>query len=273
MSNTMRALSALALQAAAFATMGCIALSTLEHIPTPTPAAQERRDCGEILGTAFQSSAEQAWFTENCSAWAQTTLGRIPNPTLMPQAGSTAAASGPSGAGQPSSQSTPGAGDGRDGDGVQVRAGQGGSDPDDDSQRCNRLRGRPYERAGDREWFLARCLGTATSNSAEPPACAAIRGRSYQSPDERAWFLGNCVGQSPGNQGSANQNDGDEGPDGEGPGNQGSPGQGSAGGNTSGNTGNQGAIGPDGRPCSEIYGTRYRSGAERAWFNVNCPVR
>ena len=77
----MRVLPALALLAMTFIATGCLAVSQLDHSLTPTPVLEDRADCGQILGTAFRSDAEQAWFAENCSAWTGTTLGRLADPT------------------------------------------------------------------------------------------------------------------------------------------------------------------------------------------------
>jgi len=243
----MRALSALALQAVVFAAMGCLAISNVDYVATPTPPVTDRHDCGEMLGTAFRSSAEQSWFAANCSAWAGTTLGRVAGPTETPAAEPSPGVGGSSqGGSDPEADSTP-----------VLQEGEQDEDGEDDSQRCDDLRGRPYERPGDREWFLENCnnVNVVTTNASESADCARIQGQAYASQDQRAWFLANCVSQGPVSAGPANQSPGS--PDaGQGPVNAG--------------PGNQSPVGPDGRSCNEIYGTRYRSRNERTWFSQNC---
>jgi hypothetical protein len=61
------------------------------------------------------------------------------------------------------------------------------------------MRGQPYGSVTDRAWFLANCLGGATTTQ---PAfdtgpdrfnCDEIRGTNYRSGNERNWFLQNCL--------------------------------------------------------------------------------
>jgi hypothetical protein len=246
----MRIVAALVLQAVVFAAVGCLTVSNLEHVPTPAPVPPDRQDCGEILGTAFRSSAEQAWFTENCSAWAATTLGRVEIPI------------------QPTGQQPDGSRNSRANDlNLQDRDGEDDDErnrddrdrdrpqDEDDVRRCDQLRGRPYQQPGDREWFLQNCLNRTDgdredeqddgqdrndqleANQTEDLDCGRLAGRPYESPQQRDWYLANCLNQGPATAGGASQ----------------------------------GAVGPDGRPCSAIYGTRFQSPSERNWFNQNCP--
>jgi hypothetical protein len=255
----MRVLPALALLAMTFIATGCLAVSPLDHSLTPTPVIEDRSDCGQILGTAFRSDAEQAWFTGNCSAWAGTTVGRLPDPTPV------GGAVNPDSGGQQQR--------GADGD----RAGSGGRDGaqvnaqnTDNSERCSQLRGRPYENAADRQWYLANCQNQPQTVAADVRDCNQIRGRPYASEEQRIWFLANCLnqGQTPAGQPQADPQPGNAGAS-QGPSDAGPSQNANAGPTNAGQTA-QPAVGPAGRPCSEIYGTRYRSGSEQAWFSENC---
>jgi hypothetical protein len=156
---------------------GCLTVSTLDHEPTPTPQIEDREDCGEILGTAFHSESERDWFTENCSGWAQATLGRVASGTSL-QAPSA-----------PSKQ-----------DDVEMNDDRSGPerrpDEDNDPARCARMRGQSYESTSDRDWFLNNCVQLEVVPG-ESPRCAEIRGRPYESRAQRNWFLSNCTSSSP----------------------------------------------------------------------------
>jgi hypothetical protein len=146
---------------------GCVKVSELEVIPSPTPIPPDRGDCAEYFGTAFRSETERQWFTENCSAWDRATLGVVqPAPPAAPVAPAPAPTARPA------------------------------EDP-----RCAQMRGQPYANDADRAWFLANCTGNAARNSA-PQAfdqgpdrvnCDEIRGTNYRSANERNWFLQNCL--------------------------------------------------------------------------------
>src|SRR5690606_23949087 len=59
---------------------GCdkLQIAELEHGVTPTSVdVGDRQDCDAILGTAFRSDTERAWFAESCSEWARSTLGPV----------------------------------------------------------------------------------------------------------------------------------------------------------------------------------------------------
>jgi hypothetical protein len=206
----MRALSILVLQAVALAATGCLAVSNLDHIATPTPTPPDRTDCGEILGTAFRSNAEQAWFMANCSKWAETTLGEV---TPAPRAPETTADPRPSA--QPDtptpqpvltgrltpSTPTPSSSDGQR---RTSRPTQTASTPA--TRSCDALRGRPYTRPGDRQWFLENCQptpatdssprgqspGTAAPVGPKGRTCGQIYGTRYWSRSEHEWFRQNC---------------------------------------------------------------------------------
>jgi hypothetical protein len=156
---------------------GCVAIPTLSVQTTTTPEPEsDRTDCGAILGTAFRSSEEQAWFWQNCSAWSQTTLGPVSvEPASQPQAA-------PMPAGTPTTQPGPTP--------VARQLSQA------DLARCNGMRGRPYANTADRDWFLQNCVQVEQARPGEPAECAQIRGRPYQSEEQRRWFLQNCTGPS-----------------------------------------------------------------------------
>jgi hypothetical protein len=181
----MRTLVLLALVQLVTAT-GCLAVSTLEHEPTPTPQLTDRDDCGEILGTAFHSEHEQAWFAENCSGWADATLGRVEPVEASPTASPRPAAT-------PTPEPTPdGASDRRRDRSSSDDRRSRPTESDGDASRCARMQGQPYESAADREWFLDNCIQQEVVPG-EPARCAEIRGRPYQSRAQRAWFLRNCT--------------------------------------------------------------------------------
>jgi hypothetical protein len=123
-------------QLALLAAIGCVTVPNLDAGPTATPVLQDRTDCGEILGTAFRSSAERDWFTEHGSAWARDTLGPVVT---------AASANG----GQPAPTTT----------------------PTSEDVRCAQMRGKPYENADARAWFLANCtpLGARTNAGGPSP--------------------------------------------------------------------------------------------------------
>jgi hypothetical protein len=264
MFHDMRALIALALPVMLLATAACVEVPELEHgAPTPTPDHSDRTDCGQILGSAFRSDAEQQWFTENCSDWAATTVGRLPDPTPIAQA---AGQGGADPAGQGGAQVAQ--------DGQQNPNSQPQTQASDETRkRCDAQRGRPYASDADRDWYLKNCLNLpATTLSPDVRDCNQIRGQNYASEEQRQWFLANCQGQGPANAGAATgSNQGDQGQN---QGNQGDQqnqgGQGGNAGASNGGATTQEAVGPEGRPCSAIYGTRYRSSSERAWFSQNC---
>jgi hypothetical protein len=122
-------------QLALLAAIGCVTVPNLDAGPTATPVLQDRTDCGEILGTAFRSSAERDWFTENCSAWARDTLGPVVT---------AASANG----GQPAPTTT----------------------PTSEDVRCAQMRGKPYENADARAWFLANCTPSGARTNAGGPS-------------------------------------------------------------------------------------------------------
>ena len=141
-------------------TAGCVKVSRLDVIPSPTAIPPDRTDCAEYFGTAFRSETERQWFTENCSAWERATLGAV-------QAAPPAAPVAP----------TP------------VPEARPGEDP-----RCAQMRGQPYANDADRAWFLANCTGAAIPQvPTDSPECASIRGRPYESDQQRSWFLANCT--------------------------------------------------------------------------------
>jgi hypothetical protein len=122
-------------QLALLAAIGCMSVPNLDAGPTPTPVLQDRTDCGEILGTAFRSSAERDWFTENCSAWARDTLGPV-------------VAAAPANGGQPAATAT----------------------PTSEEARCAQMRGKPYENPEARAWFLANCEASGARTTAGGPS-------------------------------------------------------------------------------------------------------
>ncbi|HEX5370331.1 MAG TPA: hypothetical protein VFY10_13025 [Dehalococcoidia bacterium] len=163
----------LCLPMVAFLAVGCLAPSNYQQIPPPTPTAPDRTDCGQILGTAFRSEAEEAWFSTNCSAWEPQTLGRVADASgSSPPA---AASASPTAATQP-------------------EAGIGPSGPN--AQRCDQLRGQPYSSSDDHAWFLANCLATpASSQPSDAPgleACDQLGGTIGLTQAELAWFRANC---------------------------------------------------------------------------------
>ena len=249
---TMRVYVLLLLQVGVLLMAGCVAVARLDHVPTTTPTPPDRTTCGEILGTAFRSDSEQAWFVQNCSAWNETTLGTV---TAPPAAGSPTPAPG-----SPGPQTSPQA-QGREED-TQRPSGTPTPTPTPTQQRqlqgedrCAAQRGRPYQSDEDREWYRQNCLGGTPTALAESRDCDQIRGRPYASEAQRRWFLANCggsqaSGQDGGSQGGNRQ---------------------SGGGSSQDGSSTQGGVGPEGRPCSAIYGTRYVSRAEREWFQANCP--
>jgi hypothetical protein len=255
----MRALMALVLPAIFLAATACVEVPQLDYaVPSPTPDTSDRTDCGQILGSAFRSDNEQLWFTENCSDWAATTVGRLPDPTPVGQQGSATA-----GQGGADPQSPGGAQVSQNGN----QQNQQTQSNEDTRKRCDEQRGRPYASAADRDWYLKNCLNLpATTLSPDVRDCNQIRGQNYASEEQRQWFLANCQGQGPDGAGTAagdsqdrdGQQDQNTNQD---PSNQGPA---SAGAST------QQAVGPEGRPCSAIYGTRYRSASERVWFSQNC---
>jgi hypothetical protein len=209
------------------ASTGCIAVSELEHVPTPTPQPPDRTDCGEILGSAFRSDSERQWFTQNCSAWAETTLGPVEVPVESASPAREARADAPPG------DSRPDQANGR-GNVEQQPADAQQQPPANNSDRCNQMRGRPYDNPADREWYLQNCLNlsaVAQTVPGQPPQCAEMRGRPYESEAQRQWYLQNCTGP---------------------------------------NAASQPAGGPDRTNCDEIRGTAYRSITERDWYRQNC---
>jgi len=274
MYHDMRVLMALALQAMLLTATACVAIPELEHVPSPTPDLADRSDCGEILGSAFRSDNEQAWFTDNCSDWAHTTVGRLPDPTPVAQpAGNQAAGQGGADPGDQSRGSQV-AQAGNQPDQNNQNSNQNTQSDEDTRKRCDEQRGRPYASAADRDWYLKNCQNLpATTLSPDVRDCDQIRGQNYASEEQRQWFLANCLNQGPANPGAANNGQAQD------QGNQNVQGSTGPGGPTGDNS-NQGpsdagaasqpAIGPEGRPCSEIYGTRYRSPSERVWFSQNC---
>lgn len=231
------------------AVTGCATVSTLDHQPTATPQLSDRSDCGEILGTAFRSEDERSWFTENCSAWADTTLGEVKLETS-----SQSSRSSRSDDNRDSSEDEDDRRDrdddesddddrdrrnDSDDDGGRDRRDRDDEDEDDgDStdRRCDELRGRPYESRSQRSWFLENCL-QQEAVPGEPSQCAEIRGRPYESRSQRAWFLENCTGSGEATSPGVARDPGD---------------------------------GPDRHDCNQIRGTQYRSSAERRWFLQNC---
>ena len=150
--------------------VGCVKVSELEVIPSPTPVPPDRADCAESFGTAFRSETERQWYTENCSAWDRATLGVV-------QAAPPAAPVAP--VPSPSPQPRP-----------------------NENPRCTQMRGQPYASDADRAWFLANCTGNQPAQNNAPSAfeqgpdrfnCDEIRGTNYRSANERNWFLQNCL--------------------------------------------------------------------------------
>jgi hypothetical protein len=217
------------------AVTGCATVPTLEHGPTPTPQLSDRNDCGEILGSAFRSSDERAWFTDNCSAWADTTLGEV---KLETSSQSSQSARG-NDDGDSSDEDDNRSNSNRDDDDVRDRSDRDRDDEDEDdpnAERCDQLRGRPYESRSQRSWFLENCLQQEVVPG-EPSECAEIRGRPYESRSQRAWFLENCTASGEATSPGVARDPGD---------------------------------GPDRHDCNQIRGTQYRSSAERRWFLQNC---
>ena len=171
----------LCLPLVALLTLGCLAPSNYQQIPPPTATAPDRTDCGQILGTAFRSEAEEAWFATNCSSWAPATLGRVDEAS---------GAGGPPPA-QPGLNVPPSPT-------VAVPAGSvSQSGVDANAQRCVQLKDKAYTSADERVWFLANCLATPTAGTQPadgpgPEACDQLGGTSGLSPAELAWFLANC---------------------------------------------------------------------------------
>lgn len=151
-------------------TTGCLAVSEMAHVPSPTPAPQARADCGEIMGTAFRSDAEREWFSKECSAWTDRTLGAV-TPTPKPEASATPPAN-------------------RNDDTHRLVR-----------ERCDRMRGQLYDSREQRVWYQQNCeaLGggdAAATDQATPVAnradCTRIRGTEYRSNQERDWYRANC---------------------------------------------------------------------------------
>jgi hypothetical protein len=215
----------------ATAASGCLAVSHIDHVATTTPTPPDRTDCGEILGSAFRSEAEQAWFRDNCSKWADGTLGLIENVQQQPFSETQTDESRT--AEQPTTQAHP------TGTAIAIETPTPPPQPTstvqfaDDAQRCDAIRGQPNVSAVDRDWYLAQCRGTSTPTATPTYDCNQIRGRPYTSAEEREWYLANCASQQQAAQAEA-------------------------------------PVGPEGRPCAAIYSTRFRSAGERAWFYQNC---
>jgi hypothetical protein len=233
MSSSMRVIAFLVLQSLLIATAGCIAVSNLDHGPTPVPTLPDRTDCGAILGTAFHSETERQWFAENCSEWTKATLGEVEAARATPTAPPPTATPPPTASPEPTPTLPPPP------PGAQGPAGLGGLQPPppaDNRERCAQQAGRPNLTPEDQAWFVEHCL-TANGQPGTPgesPQCAALRGRPYESDSQRAWYLANCRASSTGAQ---------QDPD---------PG------------------GPDRTDCNAIRGTPYRSATERDWYQQHC---
>jgi hypothetical protein len=61
---------------------------------------------------------------------------------------------------------------------------------------CARIQGTVYTSHVERVWYLANCLGGASTVSRLN--CDAIRGTAYLSDSERAWYLANCGAEDSG---------------------------------------------------------------------------
>jgi hypothetical protein len=128
----------------------------------PPAALPDRISCEQILGSAYRSDAERAWFHQNCSQWPPVKVDPAPAP---------ASANG--------------------------QAPANGEPPE-----CASIRGRPYESSQQREFFLKNCHrpaspqpATTTGNvpaAGDRTDCNAITGTPYRSERERGWYLQNC---------------------------------------------------------------------------------
>lgn len=221
------------MEAALLVVTSCFSVTELQHAPTSTPVAPDRAACGEILGSAFRSPDEQAWFVENCSAWVDATLGEVSEPAgpASPSPGAEAPRRSP----QPALPPT--------GTPVPPPTPTPQPPPLQAEERCAAQQGRLYATPADREWYQQNCNGQPTGPAVQGESrdCDEIRGRPYASEAQRQWFLTNCGGTQAAGQGDSAQGQS-----------------------------TQPSVGPNGRPCSAIYGTRYQSGAEYEWFQANC---
>src|SRR5512146_2245538 len=141
----------LCLPLVALLTLGCLAPSNYQQIPSPTATTPDRTDCRQILGTAFRSEAEEAWFATNCSSWAPATLGRVDEASGAGEPPSSQAGSDT----RPSPTTAPA---------VAVIQNGAESNP----QRCAQLQDKPYASADERVWFLANCLATPSTSTQSP---------------------------------------------------------------------------------------------------------
>ena len=103
----------------------------------PPRETASRQDCNAIMGTAFRSGDERAWFEQNCSRWPAAVAVAAPSAPVVPPA-------------NPRPQS--------------VAPAPG------DTPECAALRGRPYPSEPVRLWFLANCMGQSVAAPPPPEA-------------------------------------------------------------------------------------------------------
>ena len=106
----------------------------------PPRETASRQDCNAIMGTAFRSGDERAWFEQNCSRWPAAVAVAAPSAPVAP----VAPVAPPPNPRPQSAAPAPG-----------------------DTPECAALRGRPYPSEAVRLWFLANCMGQ--SGAAAPP--------------------------------------------------------------------------------------------------------
>jgi len=193
---------------------GCVKLGESSELPLaavePTAIPADRINCQEILGTAFRSDEERAWFMENCSKWplvkvADESGGSAPPANSEPPECTTIRGKPyessqqrtwylqncnqqngqpPAAPQQPQPPANPPA---------QAQT-PGGPDRTD----CNAIRGTPYRSDNERNWYNQNCGNNANvapaSGGPDRTDCNAIRGTAYRSPAERDWYNANCRG-------------------------------------------------------------------------------
>jgi hypothetical protein len=190
---------------------GCVnsgsASPDVDFLDDGSEGSGDRRDCGEVYGTAFRSDSERDWFKENCSRWP---LVNVPEykPTQNANANQPRECNEIRGRPYESSEQRRWYLENCMGGNNDNNSGQGGSDNGNsgnsdnnaqqqagDRRNCDEIRGTPYRSNSERSWYTANCSGNQQQQPSSGPDrtnCNEIRGTPYRSNAERNWFLRNC---------------------------------------------------------------------------------
>jgi hypothetical protein len=161
------------------------------------------RSCETLLGQAFQSPEERAWFVENCSRWPLVTVPQSPPDRRVEPPECSQVRGRPYESAEQRSwflANCLGA----------APAASNSSPVQEPRTDCNQIRGTRYASAAERDWYLANCQTTAdaagepgrgapsaqTQGLPDRDDCRAIRGTSYRSESERRFYMENCRGSS-----------------------------------------------------------------------------